>query len=113
MWLADDKSLPGKVGLVALIALTLFVSTVRPLTRPSGRLNLPQGLTRLSLLSEPASSEDIPLPVPATVDLHLLAPSLVGVLLLVLKTRRAAFRSVPIHRLRLRPRRTTASLLSD
>lgn len=108
-----DRYLAGKLGLVALIALMIFVSAVRPLTRPSGRLNRPLGLTRMSLLSEPANDDDTPVPLPVAADAQVLAPPLVGISLLVLKTRRTAFRSVPFRRLKLPPRSTAGSLSSD
>lgn len=108
-----DRSLAGALGFGALIALTIFVSAVRPLTHPSGRLDRPLGLTRMSLLSEPASNDDAPVPVPVAADAQVLAPALIGVPLLVLKSRRTAFRSVPVRRLKLPPRSSIGSLFSD
>jgi hypothetical protein len=79
--------------MVVLITITVFVSTARPLAHPAGRFG-PQfrGLTRMSLLSESPDTDSTPLPAP---------PLVVGVLLLVLKTRRAAFHPLPLRRLRL------------
>jgi hypothetical protein len=107
------SSLPAKVGLVVLIALTVFVSAVRPLTRPSGRLFARFGLTRMSLLTEAADERGTPLPAPAVAHAHVIAPlSVAGVLLLVLKTRRVEFRSVPFRRLKLPARSPDRSVSS-
>ncbi len=102
----------GKLAVVALIALTLFVGAVRPLTRPSGPLNRPLGLTRWSLLSESGINEKTPLPSPAEAPALVFTAPLVSVLL-VLKTRRAAFRPVPVRRLKFFARNPVDSLLSD
>ena len=45
-------SLPAKAGLVALIALSVYVGAVRTVTRPSGPLCQPLGLSRWSLMAE-------------------------------------------------------------
>jgi len=116
MGLWRDRDVPGKLGILLLIALTIFVSAVRPLARASGRLNFPPGMIRMSLLSVPAADGDTTLPSPATaeaVDSIIVAPLLGSVLLLVLKTRRAAHHPVPIRRLKLPRRSTAVSLSSD
>jgi hypothetical protein len=104
----------SKVGVVALTALTIFVLTVRPVTRPSSTLYGRLGLTRMSLLSEPAADDATPRISPAAAEFFMLVPSLAAVLALVLRTRRAAFSSVPLRRLKLPPpRRSAGSPSSD
>src|SRR5512135_150262 len=90
-----DSSVLAKVGMVVLIALTVFVSTVRPVTRPTGRLYARFGLSRMSLLTEAADDSDTSLVAPAAVDVHVSTPLMVlGIMLLVLKTRRVELRAV-------------------
>jgi hypothetical protein len=107
--------LPVKAGLLVFLALTLFVSVVRPLTRPTGHLYARFGLTRMSLLTDAAGDEDLAAVPPADTMGRLLRPAfVVGVLLLVLKTRRRiAFQSPPVRRVKRPPRRPTNSLPSD
>jgi hypothetical protein len=102
-------SLPSRLLIVALMALTLFVSAVRPLVRTSALLSGRLGLTRWSLLCEPAVEDDhdAPLASPVIVDTGALAFLLIGVVPLLLKSRRSAFRAVPVCRLKLPPRRST------
>lgn len=103
----------GKVGMVVLITLTAFVSTVRPIAHPSGRLFPRFGLTRMSLLSEPSDADSTSLPAPAVPAAPVVGlPLVAGLLLLVLKTRRAAFRPVPFRRLKLPARSADRSLAS-
>ena len=93
----------GRLAMVALIAITVFVSTTRPLAHPAGRF-APQlhGFTRMSLLSESPDTDSTSLPAPVLTDAHLITPPLVGgLLLLVLKTRQAAFHPLPLRRLKL------------
>jgi len=107
------RSLPTTLSLLLLIAVTLFVCAVRPMTRPTGQLYGRLGLTRMSLLSEAADDTDTALPVPAAVHVHVTAASLVcTVLLLVLKTRRRACRPLPLRRLKLPVRSTERSVSS-
>jgi len=107
------SSLPTKAGLVVLIAVTIFVTAVRPLTRPTGHLYARFGLSRMSLLTEAADESGTPLPEPAVTHTHVVAPLLlVGALLLVLKARRAEFRSVPFRRLKLPARSPDRSISS-
>ena len=113
MRLRGDTSFPTKLGVVTLIAFTVFVSAVRPLTRPSGRLNLPFGLTRMSLLTESPDDGRASLPTPPAATRVIEPMLVVGVLLHALKTRRRAFRSIPIRRLKLPARTTERSLPSD
>jgi hypothetical protein len=112
--MSGDQSSSGKLAIVALIALSLFVSAVRPLTRPAGHLIRPLGLTHWSLLSEAGDHDSAPVPQPTVVEAHVLAPPLTSIALLVLlKTRRAAFRPVPVRRLKLLARSPADSLSSD
>ena len=107
------SSLPARVGVVVFIALAVFVSVTRPLTRPTGHLYARFGLTRMSLLAEAADESGTPLPAPDVADAHVIAPLLLlGVLLLVLKTRRVELRSVPIRRLKLPARSPDCSVSS-
>ena len=106
MWVVLQRmkrgSLAGKVGIVVLLALTVFVSAVRPIAQPTGRLFPRFGLIRMSLLSESPDTDSTPLPSPALVDAHMIEPPLIiALLLLVLKARPAAFRPVPFRRLKL------------
>jgi hypothetical protein len=102
-----------RLGTILVIGLTVFVSTLRPLTQASGHFFRPLGLTRLSLVSEPASDHGTLLVSPAMVNAPVLALLPVGVVLMVLKTRRASRRVVPLRRLKLPPRGVTSSLSSD
>jgi len=113
MRLRGNPALSGRLSVLVLIALTLFVSAVRPITRPSGRLYVSLGLTRMSLITESPRDDDTPLPAPSPAAELIAPPLLAGILLLVLKTRRCARRSVPFRRLRLPPRRTTGTIFSD
>lgn len=95
-------SMPGKLGMVVVIVLIVFVSTARPLAHPAGRF-FPQfqGLTRMSLLSESPDTDSQPVPAPAA-DVHLVdLPLVIGLLLFTLKARRAVFRPIPLRRLKL------------
>ena len=94
-------TLEAQVIAVALTALTLFVITVRPVTRPSGALYVRLGLTQMSLLTAPANHANTSRVLPATSKFFLLLPPLALVLTLILKTRRAAFPSVRLRRIRL------------
>ncbi len=106
--------LPVKVGLVVFLALTVFVSAARPLTRPTGRLYSHFGVTRMSLLTEPAANEEAAVLPPADTAGQLLRPFFfVAVLLLVLKTRRVAFQPLRVRRVKRPPRRPASSLLTD
>jgi hypothetical protein len=98
--------------MVLLIALTVFVSAVRPLARHSDRLNRSLGLTRLSLLCEPAVDHDTPLPSPMA-GAQVFAPPLAAIVPITLKTRRTSRRSVVLRRPKLPPPRNADSLLSD
>jgi len=96
-------SVLGKLSMVVVIALSILVSTVRPIAHPLGHL-FPQlrGFTRMSLLSESPDTDCTSLPTPAVADVHRVEPPLVvGLLLLVLQARRAAFRPAPLRRLKL------------
>ena len=107
-------SLPLRAGIVVFLTLTLFVIVVRPLTRPTGHLYARFGLTRMSLLTEGSGDEDASVLPPADVTGRLLSPFLVlGVPLLALKTRRIAFRPIPVRRVKRPPRRPASSLLTD
>ena len=108
-----NLSLPGKLGMVALLALTVFVVTVRPLARPSGRLYGRLGLTQMALLTEAADHDTTSLPVPAAGRPYVFVPPLAGILLLLLKMRRTGFESAPVRRLKRPPRRTAGSQFSD
>jgi len=105
-------SWPARLGLVLLIALTVFVSAVRPPAWHSGRANSSLGLTRLSQLSEPAGDHDTPLPSPMAGE-QVFAPPLAAIVPITLKTRRTSRRSVPLRRLKLPPRSVTSSFFSD
>ena len=112
MGIGGGRVLSGKLVVGALIGLTVFVSAVRPVTRPTGRLNRPLGLTRWSLLSEAAGDTSGPLPQPAVTDVEVVAVPVLSVPP-VLNTRPATFRPVSVRRLKLPPRSTTDSPLSD
>jgi hypothetical protein len=102
-----------KLGVVLLIALTVFVISVRPLTRATGPLASPLRLTRLSAF-EPVTDNDLPLPSSAATGVApVLAPSSTGYVRVVLKTRRARRRSAPLRRLKLPLRSLNSSLSSD
>ena len=106
-------SVLGKLGMVVVIALSILVSAVRPIAHPLGHL-FPQlhGFTRMSLLSESPDTDSTSLPAPAVSDAHMIAPPLVvGLLLLVLKTRRTTFRPVSFRRLKLPARSADRSSL--
>jgi hypothetical protein len=110
--MGGDEPLSGKLAIIALITLSLFVIAVRPLTRPAGHLIRPLGLTRWSLLSDVGVNDGTALPLPAAAQVQVSAPPLVSVPL-VLKTRRAAFRPVPVRRLKLLARSPVDSPSSD
>jgi hypothetical protein len=97
------------------MVLTIFVSAVRPLVRTSALLGGTLGLTRWSLLCEPAVDDHsaAPAPLPAVVDTGSFAVPLIGVVLLLLRTRRSPFRTVPFRPLKLPPRNTTDSSSSN
>ena len=75
MRLRGNPALPDGLTVLALIALMLFVSAVRPLTRPSGRLYGSLGLTRMSLITESPHDDDTLLPAPSAAA-EVLAPLL-------------------------------------
>ncbi len=105
--------MPAKVGMTVLIGLTIFVSAARPLTRPTGRLYTGYGLTRMSLLTEAAKNSNTPVVAPAAVDAHVMTPlTVLGVLLLVLKTRWIELGLVPLRRLKLPARTPNRSVSS-
>ncbi len=107
-------SWPRKASLVVVLTLTTFVIAVRPAARPAGHLSAPFGLTRMSLLSEAADRSDVPLPPPAEGETRSLEPLvLTGVLLLMLKTRRAPRRAVPVRRVKLPASRTSTAPFPD
>lgn len=108
-----NLTLPGKLGTVVMIALTIFVITTRPVARPSSPLYGRLGLSRMALLTEPANEDPASLPAPTVGVPYMFAPPLAGILLLLLKTRRTGFDSVPIRRLKLPPSRTAGSQFSD
>ena len=100
--------------MVVVVALTLFVVAVRPLARPTGHLYARFGLTRMSLLSESADNDSVPLQPPTASEAQSLQPLLlVGISLLVLKSRRVALRAVPLRRVKRPPRRPSNSLSTD
>jgi hypothetical protein len=114
MGLQRGLRVKGRVGIIALAALTVFVITVRPVTRPSSQLYGRLGLTRMSLLSEPPDNDVTPRVAPVAAVSFMLVVPLATLLALILKTRRAAFRSVPLRRLKLPPpRRPAGSPFSD
>jgi len=98
---------------MVVVALTIFVTTARPVARPSGRLCGRLGLTRMALLTEPANESTTSLPVPVASFTYVLAAPLAGILLLLLKTRRTGFESVRVRRLKIPPGRTPDSQFSD
>ena len=89
--------------MVTVIAITVFVSALRPVAHPSSRFSQQfHGLTRMSLLSESPDTDGTALPSPLVADAHLIVPPVaVGLLLLVLRERQAMFRPIPLRRLRL------------
>ena len=113
MGFATRDSLPSQGVAVVLIAVTLFVIAVRPVTRPSSPLLQPLGLTRMSLLSEAAAADDAPGVSPAS-HFSGLVPPASNVLPPRARTRWAPLRSARVRRLKLPPRSSSArSLLSD
>lgn len=101
-----------KVALVAVIALTIFVSALRPVAHPARRF-FPQfqGFTRMSLLSESPDTDSVAAePSPAAAAPHFIVPPLViGVLLLLLRARRVVSLPIRLHRLRLPVQRADRS----
>ncbi len=100
--------------MAALIGITVFVSALRPLAHPSSRFS-PQfhGLTRLSLLSESPDTDSGMVPVPIAADARLVEfPVAIGILLFVLRGRSAAFRPLPVQRLKLPARSAERSSVS-
>ncbi len=112
MGISGEKVLSRTLVVGALIGLTLLVSAVRPLTRPTGHLNRPLGLTHWSLLSEAAGDTSVPLSQPAVTDAEVVAAAVLRVPP-VLDRRPAMFRPVSVRRLKLPPRSTTDSPPSD
>ena len=55
-------SVGAKIGVVALLAVCVYVSAVRTITRPSGQLCPPRGLSKWSLLAEMRPDEAVSLP---------------------------------------------------
>ncbi len=108
-----NLTLSRKLGMAALIALTIFVISVRPVAHPSSHLYGRLGLTRMALLTEPADEDAPSLPLPTAAISHVFVPPVAGILLLLLKTRRTGYDSVPIRRLKLPPSRTAGSQFSD
>jgi hypothetical protein len=102
-----------KSVVTALVLFTVLVGTLRPLLHPSGSGHNQFGLTRLTLLSEPADSRSAPLKPPGRSDMRLLIPAVVSALLVVLKIRRTAFVPVPVRRLKLFSPTTTDSLPAE
>ncbi len=91
-----------RTGLLTLIGLTVFTTVVLPLTRPTGRLYVPFGLTQMSLLTEAAHSNDTAPELPAKIDAPVTLTLLVlSAPLLVLKTRRIERRPISVRRTRL------------
>lgn len=115
MGLGHSLPLPAKVGISLLIALTLFVSIARPLSRPSDSLSRSLGrrLTRLNLQSEPSIDHETPLEEPAAREADLVVLPLAGTLLLLLKSRQTAHRPIALRRMKIPPRTTASSLISD
>jgi hypothetical protein len=111
MRLRRDRSLASTLGIVALIVLPVVVSVVRPLARASGHLDLPPRTIRMGLLSVPALDADaVESSAAATAaETRVVAPVLLSVLLLVLKTRHITLHSVPPHRRKIPPRRAALS----
>ena len=100
--------------MMVILALAVFVSVVRPISRPIGHLYARLGLTRMSLLTESASDEDAAVLQPAHAIAHLVRPLLViAVLLLALKTRRFAFRPIPLRRVKRPQRQAATALFTD
>ena len=94
--------MPGKLGLVVMIMLIVFVSALRPLAHPAGRF-FPQfrGLTRVSLLSESPDTDSQSVQPPVA-DVHFVElPVVIGLLLFMLGARRTVFRPVPPRRRKL------------
>jgi hypothetical protein len=100
-----------KLSVVLLLTLITFGITVRPLTRPHGSLDGSFGLRRQALVSEPANDHDTPRTQPLVAVVVTATPLILAHLLL--KLRRAAYRPVPVRRLKLPARRKVGSLLSD
>jgi hypothetical protein len=91
------KSLPVRLGVLALLALGLFVNAMRPITRPE----MPQGMRRMSLLSEAATDDHIALPLPAILTTHVALPAQSVVAPRLLKIRRFSLQTVPLRHLKL------------
>jgi len=110
-----SRSMPARVSVGLLVLLTLFVSVVRPLNRPPDALtrSLGRQLTRINLRSEASVNNDTSLPAPAERRVDPLELPLALGLLLLLRTRCAARRAVPVLRLKIPPPRTSNTLLSD
>ncbi len=98
---------------VPVLLLAVFISTVRPLARASGGLNVPQGMIRMSLLTEAQSDTQAVLPAPAAVGTYRLVPPAWDSQPEQFTTRHAAYQPAPLLRLKIPPPRSTGSLLSD
>ncbi|HUI25538.1 MAG TPA: hypothetical protein VL403_05590 [Candidatus Kryptonia bacterium] len=108
-------SLSARMAVAALVVVTLFVSVARPVSRPADALtrSLGRRLTRLNLRAEASVDNKAPVPLPAEGHADALDLALVGVLLLLLKTRRAALHPVPVRRLKIPLPSTADSRSSD
>jgi len=107
------RRLRWKAGVIALIALTVWMGALRPLARVAGHTHNVLGFARVALLSDPAADGDAPLKPPGRAAVQAIVPALVSALLIALKTRRTAFVPVPVRRLKLPPHRSTDSLPSE
>ncbi|HVN85293.1 MAG TPA: hypothetical protein VMW17_10650 [Candidatus Binatia bacterium] len=104
-----------KIGLLVLIAVTVFVTVARPGIRPADAITraLGRGLTRLNLRSEASVEHEPPFSSQPARKPVIVAAPLLGVLLLMLKRRRMALSPLPIRHLKIPPRPTANSQLSD
>ena len=102
-----------KLGILALIAVSLFVVLARPLTRPKGQLNQAHGFTRWSLLAEDGTHAHAPLapPVSTRIAAVVVAFATVG---LCLRERVEGFcRTIPVRPRKIPSPRSSDSTSSD
>lgn len=92
------SSVARRAGILALIAVSLFVVLVRPITRPTGPLARPQGFTRWSLLAEAGADDRAPLTPPVGESVVVFVVALAGVLPRLLERTQPSIPSLPFRR---------------
>lgn len=103
------RSMARRVGIIALIAVSLFVVLARPITRPTGRLNRPQGFTSWSLLAEAGLDDHAPIAPPVRQVTTVIVLALAGALPRLLARARHVLPSPPLRRRKIPSRRAADS----